>query len=364
MKSTKFIIFGTVISLVTLLLSCSNRQEIPAELLRPVRYQEVVNLSGARTRTLSGIAQSGVESKLSFRVGGTINFINVKIGEHIAKNSLIASLDDSDYELQYEQSHATEQLAKSQRDLAKSNYKRIEALYENGNVSVSEYEQAKTAYESAKAEVKAIDRQTDQLKKKIEYTKLYAPIDGIVANLYVERNENVQAGQVIVDFYSGKDPEVIIGMPETFISRVSVGEKVSVEFPSIPEKQYEGTISEVSFVAGQQSSTYPVTIKLKDDVNKIRPGMTANVTFSFLSDAKEKVILVPSVAVGEEQKGTYVYVVRALDGDTALVSQRYIDIGTMVDDNFEVLKGLEDGELVVTAGISKLSEGMKVKLLK
>lgn len=355
----------TVLSLILLfILACSNNDESPKEILRPVRFQKAFNLSGEQTRTFSGVSKAGVETNLSFKVGGTINYVNVKIGEKVKKNALIASLDDSDYELKYEQSHASEDNAKAQRDLAKSNYKRLETLYENGNVSVSEYQQAKATFESAKAQVKARDRQTDMLKKQIGYTKLYAPMDGIIANLYVEKNENIQAGQVIVKFNSGKDPEVTIGLPETFITRVDEGDKVGVRFSSIPEKEFEAVIAEVSFVVGQQSSTYPVMVKLLNPTSEIRPGMAADVTFNLQSKTEEENIVVPSVAVAEDQSGNYVYVIEEIAKDTAVVHKRPVKVGVLIEENFEIIEGLEDGELVVTAGISKLTDGMKVTLLR
>jgi len=364
MKSIKINYFVLLTSLFVIITACSRKNKTVHEILKPVRFQKVYNLSGEQTRTFSGVSKAGVESNLSFKVGGTINYINVKIGEKVKTNELIASLDDSDYQLKYEQSHASEQNAKAQRDLAKSNYKRIETLYENGNISASEYQQAKTTYESAKAQVKSIDRQTDQLRKQIGYTRLYAPMEGVIAQLYVEKNENIQPGQVIVEFNSGKDPEVTVGMPEAFITRIKEGDSVIVEFSSIPDEEYMALISEVSYVVGQESSTYPVTVKLLGSTSDIRPGMTADVTFNFHSESQEEHIIVPSVAVAEDQKGKYVYVVEEIAKDTGIVHKRAIKTGSLVDENFEVLEGLKDEELVITAGVSKLTDGMKVKLLQ
>jgi len=361
-KTIKFYI--VIPTLLLLAFSCSDKSRSGKEVIRPVRFEKVQNLSAAQTRTFSGVSKSGIETNLSFKVGGTINFINVKIGEKVNKNILIASLDDSDYQLKFEQSHASEDNAKTQRDLAKSNYKRIEKLYENGNISVSEYQQAKAAYESAKSQVKSLDRQTDQIKKQIEYTKLYAPMDGVIANLYVEKNENVQPGQVIVEFNSGKDPEVTIGIPENFITRIKEGDFVTVEFSSVPEQEFEAIITEVSYVAQQQSSTYPVIVKLQNPTNEIRPGMAADVTFNFQSKKEEDNIIVPSVAVAEDHSGNYVYVLEEIAKDTATVQKRSVKVGILIEESFEILKGLEEGELVVTAGISKLTDGMKVRLLR
>ncbi len=115
---------------------------------------------------------------------------------------------------------------------------------------------------------------------------------------------------------------------------------------------------------GQQSSTYPVIVKLLNPTDEIRPGMAANVSFDFESKTDEDIIIVPYVAVAEDQGGNYIFVVEETMSDTAIVHKRSIKCGNLIEENFEILEGLDEGELVVTAGISKLTDGMKVKLLK
>jgi RND family efflux transporter MFP subunit len=323
----------------------------------------VVNLANERTRTLSGVTKAGIESNLSFKVPGTIETVNVKVGQKVSKGQLIASIDKSDYELQFEQSHAAEKSAKAQRSLAKSTYHRIEALYENGNVSLSEYEQAKTSYESAKETVEQLDKQSDQLRKQIGYTQLYAPMDGIIGQVMVERNENVGSGQTIVQFNSGSDLEVIVGLPESYISGIEVGENVEVTFPSLSGKTVRGIISEAAYTSGQQSSTYPVTIKILEKDKAFRPGMAADVTIHLHQQKLENAIFIPVVAVASEDAGTYVFVLEKQAGDTAIVKKHQIQTGRITDNGYEVVNGLEEGEFIVTAGISKLIDGMKVRML-
>jgi len=352
------------LAVIILLVSCSGNDHKEKEIIRPVRYQAVANIANNLSRTLSGVTRSEIESNLSFKVAGTIESVNVRVGQRIKKGALIASIDKTDYELQYQQSRAAEKSTKAQRDLAKSNYYRIETLYENGNVSLSEYEQAKTSYESAKEQVKQIDKQTDQLRKQMSYTKLYAPMDGIVAQVLAERNENVGAGQTIVEFNSGNDLEVVVGMPESLISMIAENENAEIIFPSMSDKTYRGTISEVSFIAGQQSSTYPVTVKITEIDENIRPGMSADVIFNFHTNEIKNAFFVPTVAVAHENEMDYVFVLTKASGDTAVVHKQNIKVGKITENGFEVLEGVSEGQLIVTAGISKLTDGMKVKMLK
>jgi membrane fusion protein, multidrug efflux system len=343
---------------------CGKEQKEEKEIIRPVRYQQVFISSGEQTRTFSGISKAGTETRLSFRVGGTLHTLNVKVGDRIKKGQVIAAIDDSDSRLEYQK--ILDSLNKSllQKDTAKSNLDRIKSLYENNNVSLREYESAKDQYATANSAYNA-DKRNEELKKRaLSYFKLYSPSDGIVASLHVEKNENIQTGSTIVEINTGDDIEVTVGMPESFISRVKTGETVNVRFSSIKNKVFDGKISEVSYISGSQSSTYPVTITLTAPTQDIRPGMPCEVIFTLSSQQKSDNLIVPANAVGEDTGGNFVFTVTDTGDGFAAVHKKKVTIGTLTREGFEILTGLQDGEQVVTAGIAKLTDGMKVRMLK
>jgi len=319
---------------------------------------------GDQTRTFSGVSKAGVETNLSFKVGGTINRLNVKVGDQIRAGQLIAVLDATDYNLQLDQTKAAYTQAEVQMQNARSTYDRISKLYETGSVSINDYEQAKAAYESANAGVSSVRKQVQLAEQRVKYTRLRAPIAGRIANLNAEINENVMAGFTIITLSSGSDIEVTVGIPESFIAMVEEGGSVDVLFSSMAEVTFKGTISEVSYIVGSSSTTYPVTIKLENPSEDIRPGMTANVTINLSSEDERETILVPTVAVGEEDDENFVYVVRMIQGDTAMVHKRIVTVGDLTGNGFEISEGLEDGEMVVTAGISKLTDSLRVRVIE
>ena len=214
------------------LFSCAGKKEKPAEILRPVRYEKVIMYGGEQSRTFSGVSKAGIETNLSFKVGGTINRLNVKDGDQIRAGQLIAVLDDTDYILQLDQTKANLTQAEVQMQNAKSTYDRMSKLYETGSVSVNDYEQAKAAYESANAGVSSARKQVQLAEQRVNYTRLRAPIAGRVANLNAEINENIMAGFTIITLTSGSDIEVTVGIPEAFIAMVNEGDVVEVEVSS------------------------------------------------------------------------------------------------------------------------------------
>lgn len=354
----------SVFMFATIPISCDKKEEAREEVIRPVRHQQVFLSGGEQTRTFSGVSKAGTEARLSFRVGEIIEAVNVKVGEKVKKGSLIAAIDDSDAKLNYEKALSALKKAETQKENAKSNIDRVKDLYENNNVSLSEYESAKDLYASANSSYNTEKKNADLKKRELGYYNLYAPMDGIIVEVPAERNEQASPGQVIAVISSENDIEVTVGMPEAFIPLVKAEEKVAVTFSYLPEKVFDGIISEVSFATGSESSTYPVIIKIEHPTGDIRPGMPADVTFHFTLGEKKERIVVPENAVGEDTEGNFVFTVIAAENGLAVVNRKSVTVGNLTREGFEISKGLQDGELVVTAGIANLSDGMKVRLLK
>ena len=110
-------------------------------------------------------------------------------------------------------------------------------------------------------------------------------------------------------------------------------------------------------------TTFPVTVRLNEVVEEIRPGMAAEVNFRFETvDSRER-ILVPSVCVGEDLQGRFVFIVKPDEGEFGIVQRQPVIIGELTSEGLEVLQGVSEGDLIVTAGINRLSDGQKVRLL-
>ncbi len=349
--------------LVTVCFSCGKTEEKKAEVVRPVKYQKVVPGGGIQTRSFTGTSVSGTETRLSFKVGGTVNSLRVKIGEEVSKNTLLATLDDSDYELQYEQADAAVKNADASEEQAKANFERVRSLYENGSTSLSNFESAKASYESAKANESSLKKSRKLAKAQLEYTRLYSPIRGKISSVDAEVNENVAAGQQVLVLSSEGDLEVNLGVPESFISSINVQDVVSITFSAAPGQTFRGVVSEVGFNINSQTSTYPVVIKLDDPENQVRPGMAASVTFEKRQDHPEELLLVPAQAVGEDENGNFVYTLIAED-EFYLVKRQAVTVGTLTGEGFQITDGLVEGDLIATAGLQMLLEGMKVRLFE
>lgn len=355
--------FGFLVLVFTVWIAgCSEEVRQTEEVLRPVRYQVVSIGSGEKIRTYSGSSVASEETHLSFRVSGSLQRVLIKVGQQVLKGDLIAELDARDLQLKYEEANAAVLNSQVQEKSAKANLNRLRELYENNNVALSEYEQAKNSYSAAKADYSARLKQRDLQRSQLRYSKLVAPMPGIVSSVLASQNENINAGQVIAVLSSSDDIEIKVGVPETYIAEIKSGGKVSVKFSSIPEKTFSGVVSEVSYAADY--STFPVTISLTGDTSKLRPGMAAEVNFSFTAE-EGKGLIIPANSVAEDQAGNYVFLLRdSGESGVAIIERAQVVVGDLTKNGFVVQQGLKEGDLVVTTGISKISDGMRVRFEK
>ena len=357
------IMFLVVTALAVALTSGCSRQEVEAEpVLRPVRSEQVFATGGGRQRMFSGAARSGTESRLSFRVSGKILAINVKLGDKVTPGQIIAELDPEDYRLQVQDSEASLQQAQAQARNAALNYQRVQDLYENRNASKSDLDAARASQESADASVESIENRLELAKRQLGYTKLRAPTAGSIASKDVEVDENVMAGQAVVLLTSESELEIPVAVPSVVISQVREGDPVSVVFDAVRGRTLQATVTEVGVASTGTATTFPVVVTLDESDPNIRSGMSAEVTFQFGREGDATRYIVPLMSVLEDQNGRFVYVVEASgEAGVGLIKRVPVTIGDIVDEGVEVREGLEDGEHVVTAGVSRITDGQRVR---
>lgn len=354
-----------IIFTITLaLISCGGEDTAQKqEKLKPVKYSEVSLFGGIQKKSFTGTSQSGSEAKLSFRANGIITKLNVKVGSRVRKGQLLAKLDSKDARLSYENALSSLKNSEIQLQTAKSALERTKKLYMTNNASLNDYEKAKSSFASARSGNESAQKKLDLQKSQLEYTKIVSPTNGVVTAVNSEINEFAGAGTPIIIINSGKDDmEVNVGIPEAYISQVKQGENVDVTFSSDVGTTYKGVITEVGFsTAG--FLTYPVIVKVLNTKGNIRPGMPADIVFSFGSADNKSQLIVPVKAVGEDNTGNFVFVLNKKEGHY-LVKKQNIKIGALSNRGFSVVEGVKEGDKVAIAGMRSLYDGRKVLLLE
>ncbi len=341
---------------------CGQSDDTMEERLRPVRYVTVSDASVFRDRSFSGTSKSSRESRLSFKISGTVINVPVQIGQRLNAGDLIAEIDPASYVLQAQQAQATLVEAQANDRRAAANYERTKGLYANSNASLNDLESARAQAESASAVVRAASKALEIARLNVSYTKLTAAADCSIASLDIEVNENVASGQQVAAVSCGDAFEVTVDIPESLIGGIDESTPVTLRFGSIPNKEFSGEISEISVASAAGSAAFPVVIRITDRDPSLRSGLAADVTFQFDSAASSGGgFVLPVNAVINDPNGTFVFVAEPAETDgEALVRRRAVILGELSQSGIEIVEGLEIGDRVITAGISVIREGQRV----
>lgn len=346
--------------LLMILASCESETKEKTANIKPIKYAKIGFNENTGTKVFNGTSKSGAETKLSFRANGLIVLLDAKNGDKVKKGQLLAKLDQKDISLSYEKTKASVASAKSQMETAKSNLEREKQLYQSNSASLNDYEQAKNSFANAKSSYETAKKSMNIQASQFEYTKIKAPTSGIITSVNALVNEFAQAGSPIFIMNSeGDDLEITVGVPESYISKISPEDKVNV---TINKKNVTGLVSQVAY-STSESVTYPVIIKLENPSKDLRPGMPAEVSFNFTSDTKNDELIIPTKAVGNDEEGDFVFALVAGENGNYTSKKVYVELGELKNNGFILKSGLEGGTTVATAGLRTLYDGMLVSLI-
>ena len=188
-----------------------------------------------------------------------------------------------------------------------------------------------------------------------ENTRLVSPINGIVTARNYDSGDMI-GGEPVVTIEQMSPVKLLVNVSESFYTRVRKGMDVNVKVEVYGDEIFHGKVSLIYPTVDPQTRTFPVEIKLPNKDLKVRPGMLARVTMNF---GTQNHVVAPDLSI-VKQAGSgdrYIYVYK--DGK---VSYNKVLLGRRMDDKYEIISGVSDGDQVVVAGQSRLTNGAEVSV--
>ena len=299
-------------------------------------------------RDFAGMATADDAVNLAFRISGQVASVDVSKGDYVTKGQLLSQLDPRDVELQVAAD-------KAQYERAESQYERMKRLLAREAVSRQEFEAAQTAYVQAKSTY-------ENSKDLLQDTKLRAPFEGVIERTYVDTYQRVSSGQTILRLVNPVSTTVEFTMSESSMAILADSlTRYFVVFDNYPNIRFSAHLGTYAKTASDASG-FPVSLKLSrlEIVNyRISPGMTCQITIR-TADSRTSDVAVPLTAIyAPAQGGTYVWVV---EGDK--VRLQAVTLGEIFGrDMVRVSRGLLAGDVVVSAGVYRLENGQRVRII-
>lgn len=358
-SSLKLLSSGAILATSLLISACSPEQEttqVTEEIVRPVKLVTVTSNLADNIRSFPAELKASNEANLAFRVGGQLNELVVTSGQEVKKGQLLAALDPTDFELDLE-------LAKADHRFAKSEFDRNKATYEK-RVS------SRASYEASRASLDQAENALQRAKNNLAYTRIYAPFDGVIADVETENFQYISATQSLIHIQDNKTIDLEFHIPESLIANIqasAVNYKPDVIINVLNDKVYKAHYKEYNTTPDDETKTYEITMGIEreaDDSARLLPGMTADVVIDLgLLINQTHNILLPVEAIFEtttsdsqpEQK-VWVY-----DDQSQRAVMRKVEVGSLQGNQIVILSGLEEGEQVIAAGVHSLTSETKVR---
>ncbi len=308
--------------------------------------------------TYSGEVRGRYESQLAFQVNGKIIKRNVELGSIVKPGDALMQIDGRDIQQTLNSNSAQVHSAGSQLRLAESNLNRYRQLYEQNAISRATLDQYENAYEVAVAGTRQASAQYAQGSNQLDYSTLYADKAGVVSSITAEAGQVVNAGSVVITIVQEGEREVEINVPENRIEEIRKSEKIKVSFWALPTVLVDAKVREISPMADKVTRTYKVRVSLLNPPAEVKLGMTSTVIVTNQGNQQLSSSYIPLTAIYQNGNAPAVWVVK--DG---VLSLKNITTGNFSDNKVQVVAGISPGEIIVTAGVHKLREGQKVRMV-
>jgi RND family efflux transporter MFP subunit len=346
-----------VLPLVTLLGGCKGEAKVEQEIVRPVKVAVVTEADGGHRLTYSGVVRPRIESAIGFRVAGKIVERFVNVGDRVEVDQVIARLDDADLKLAANSAKAVVASARSRRNVASDNLERGKALLPKAIISQAAYDTRRNEMDAAVSALDSAEAQLRQATNAVGYATLKADKAGTVTAVMGEPGQVVSAGQAVITLAHAGETEIAVSVPEQDAGHLTIGQQSKITLWAGPRASLEGRIREIAGQADPASRTYAIRIAVSGSPRTMRLGMTASVALRIDDEAAG--VVVPLTALTESEGGPEVFVV---DPTNEAVRKTPVSVGGIAEDGARITDGLHAGQVVVTAGVQFLRDGMRVRL--
>jgi len=288
----------------------------------------------------------GAEVRVGSQASGTVKHLYVNIGDMVKKGQILAELDPAELQAEYRQSEASLENARADYNYSKLNLKRQRSLLKQNFISHNQQDLAEKTFEINKAKLKQAEANLNYAGVQLGYTKIIAPISGVIASVSTQEGETVTSrfsAPTFVTIINLNKLEVWAYVDETDIGRIKVGQFSTFTVDTYPTTDFEGQVTAIYPKAAIQDNVvnYITRIKITNFKGKtLRPEMTT--TVKILLKTRKNVLAIPRKSVHNEGGQKFVTVI-----NKGISKKRKVTLGWESGGYYEVLSGLKKGEKII-----------------
>ena len=312
----------------------------------------------ARILTLRGTiaARPNDDVRISALVSGRLIAVRAAEGDAVREGQIVAEIDSRPLEDQQRQAQATLAQAAAKLENARLNLPRTERLLERGIAAAKEVEDARTELAAAQAGVEEAQAALNTATLQVSRAKVASPISGIVVKRLVSVGEQVDgtAAQPILEVANIDEVELAANLPSEQLSRVRVGEQVTIVPDAYAGRAFPGTVIAIAPAIDAITNAALARIRVPNADHLLKIGMFAQARV-VVEEHKGALVVPPSAVVRDESGQAALYVVTGESAERTAVT-----IGIETPEAAEVVSGVSDGQTILISAVHGLGE--KVRL--
>ncbi|QXX04291.1 efflux RND transporter periplasmic adaptor subunit [Klebsiella variicola] len=344
----------TILSVVIFLLpGCGDNQGNTTDPVRTVRYVVVGSAQTLPALERTGEIHAHDETILSFRTGGRIVTRSVDIGDRVNAGQLLATLENTTSQNQLDGAQADYEGAKASAQVAALNVNRMQKLMPTGAIARTQLDTARADWLVARARLKNSESALRNARESLGWTRLIAPRSGVITEVSASAGQVVNGGQSVLTLATGEARDVVfdIAKPEAIPPQEQAGLRVSLL--SDPSVQASAAVRDISPQADPQTRTWRVRATLQNPPLAMALGASVTVT---LPATGPHGYALPASALSRVDDNPAVYVINPQSqAQLRVVVPAYYTATSVI-----ISGGLDPGDRVITAGVSKLRSGEPV----
>lgn len=306
---------------------------------------------------LSGSVQPLEQSVVRAEVAALVQDVLVRRGETVKKGQLLARLDTRDLQARLRERESNLVSGRSSLALAETNRTKALQLNQRGVKSQAAVDDAENAYNTARANVAALEQQVVMARKAMNDATIIAPIDGLVADRMVNPGERAPVDGKLFSIVDLSMMEMEALVPARDVPQLRLGQRVSLKVEGFGDRDFPGQIDRINPTAQAGSRSIPIYIRLGNADGALRGGMFGSGE-AVLAEARQA-LAIPREALRQDAQGHHVFVL-----SNGRIERRPVVVGLRetIQGLSEIRQGLTAGETVVSTPGLRLQDGTPARI--
>ena len=366
-----------IVLLMLALAGCSSKKPIeqPPQGVQAQAIDQQAGVSADGLR-FSAVVMPDSEVPLGFRIPGYVVSLkqvrgqdgrmrDIAEGDRVSRGAVLVRIRPAEYQDKVRQASSQAGAAEAVALKAQLDFERAKRLYDSQSITKPDFDAARAQYDATQEQLKSARALTSEAEIALRDTSLLAPFDGDVVKKAVELGAFVGPGSPVFAVASTDTVKIVVGVPDTVVRSVRVGQPVEVAIDAFPTRTFHARVSRMSSAADPITRNFEVEVAIPNHDHLLKVGMIGSLQLTNAGSGNQTpALLVPLSSIVQAKGGKYGVFVISNSNSGEIARLRGVEVGGVNGTQIAVKSGLASGDRIITTGANLLKDGQRVEVLQ